>query len=73
MFEVGDLVRYKPSGTYRGRYNPLKKFGIVVAVHNGELESLWGTKQGLIIVRWMPWNNEEKVVEVCLEPLRKTS
>ena len=69
MFKVGDLVRHKASSIQRDRYNPLKKFGIVVAIESQQLKSLWGTKENLIIVRWIPWNKEQKVAEVCLEQM----
>ena len=42
MFELGDLVRFKGSGIYRGRYNPNKKFGIVVDIQRNMVESSMG-------------------------------
>jgi hypothetical protein len=73
MFNVGDLVRFKHSGIVRSRYNPLKKFGIVVAIERNMFDSYDGDKQDCIIVRWMPWDEEERVMEFYLEPLGKDS
>ena len=73
MFDVGDLVRFKPSGIVRSRYNPLKKFGIVVAIERNMFDSYDGDKQDLLVVRWMPWDKEERVMEFYLEPLDKDS
>ena len=67
MFEIGDMVRFKPSGIVRSRYNPNKKFGIVVAIERNMFDSYDGDKQDLIIVRWMPWDQEERVMEFYLE------
>jgi hypothetical protein len=69
MFEIGDLVRFKASGIYRGRYNPSKKFGIVIDIHRNLVESLWGDKQDVLIVKWMPWDKEERVMNFYLEHL----
>ena len=71
MFEVGDMVRFKPSGIVRSRYNPLKKFGIVVATERELFSSYDGNKQDMIVVRWMPWNQEERVMEFYLEHMTK--
>ena len=67
MFNIGDLVRHKSSGLQRDRENPLKKFGIVVAIHKEQVKSLWGLRQDVVVVKWMPWDREEKLTEVCLE------
>ena len=72
MFDIGDLVRFKPSGIVRSRYNPLKKFGIVVDVERDLFDSYDGRKEDLIVVRWMPWDKEERVMEFYLEPLEKS-
>ena len=72
MFEVGDLVRFKPSGIVRSRYNPLKKFGIIVAIERDMFDSYDGRKEDLIVVRWMPWDKEERMMEFYLEPLEKS-
>ena len=69
MFEIGDLVRFKASGIYRGRHNPNKKLGIVVDIHRNLVESLWGDKQDVLIVKWMPWDKEERVMNFYLEHL----
>ena len=72
MFDVGDLVRFKPSGIVRSRYNPLKKFGIIVAIEKDMFDSYDGYKQDLVVVRWMPWDKEERMMEFYLEPLEKS-
>ena len=72
MFDVGDLVRFKKSGIVRSRYNPLKKFGIVVDVERDLFDSYDGRKEDLIVVRWLPWDKEERVMEFYLEPLEKS-
>ena len=69
MFEIGDLVRFKTSGLYRGRFNPNKKFGIVVEIERNMVESLWGDKQDVLTVKWMPWDKEERVMNFYLEHL----
>ncbi len=73
MFEVGDLVRFKASNINQGRYNPKKKLGIVVSIKRNMIESMWGKKQDVIIVRWLPWDQEEKTIEFYLEHMTKTS
>ena len=73
MFKVGDLVRCKPSGIQRDCDNPLKKFGIVVSIEQDSVISIWGLSQNMIVVRWMPWNQEQKLTEVSLEHMTKTS
>lgn len=72
MFNIGDLVRFKPSSIVRSRYNPNKKFGIIVDISRSVFDSYDGTKQDLIVVRWMPWDKEEKMMEFYLEPLEKS-
>ena len=72
MFEIGDLVRFKPSGIVRTRYNPLKKFGIIVSIDRNMFDSYDGTKQDCITVRWMPWDKDERVMEFYLEPMEKS-
>ncbi len=71
MFEIGELVRFKPSGIVRSRYNPLKKFGIIVAIEREMFDSYDGSKQDLIVVKWMPWDKEERMMEFYLEPMEK--
>ena len=73
MFKLGDLVRHKASGIQRDRENPLKKFGIIVSIEKEAVKSMWGLSQDMITVRWMPWNQDQKVTEVCLERMTKTS
>ena len=72
MFELGDLVRFKPSGIVRSRYNTNKKFGIIVAIEREMFDSFDGIKQDLIVVRWMPWDKEERMMEFYLELLEKS-
>ena len=72
MFEIGDLVRFKPSGIVRSRYHPLKKFGIIVALERDMFHSYDGTKQDMIVVKWMPWDKEERMMEFYLEPMEKS-
>ena len=72
MFEVGDLVRFKRSGIVRSRYNPLKKVGIVVNIERDLFDSYDGAKQDMIVVRWMPWGKEERMMEFYLEHLEKS-
>ena len=67
MFEIGDLVRFKPSGIVRTRYNPNKKIGIIVKIERNMFDSYDGTKQDLIVVKWMPWDKEERMMEFYLE------
>tara|TARA_R100000388_G_C7225596_1_gene151541 strand:+ start:659 stop:892 length:234 start_codon:yes stop_codon:yes gene_type:complete len=71
VFEIGELVRFKPSGIVRSRYNPLKKFGIIVAIEREMFDSYDGSKQDLIVVKWMPWDKEERMMEFYLEPMEK--
>ena len=73
MFEVGDLVRFKRSGIVRSRYNPLKKVGIVVNIERDLFDSYDGSKQDMIVVRWMPWDKEERMMEFYLESMDKDS
>ena len=73
MFEVGDLVRFKRSGIVRSRYNPLKKVGIIVNIERDLFDSYDGSKQDMIVVRWMPWDKEERMMEFYLELIEKES
>ena len=72
MFEVGDLVRFKASGIVRSRYNPLKKFGVVVKIQRDKHESYNGIREDLVEVMWFPWQKIEKLMEFYLEPLEKS-
>lgn len=71
MFEIGDLVRFKKTGIVRSRYNPNKKIGIVVSVERDMFNSYDGSKEDLVLVRWMPWDKEERMMEFYLEHLEK--
>ena len=69
MFDVGDLVRFKPSGASKSRYNPNKAIGIVVRIERNMFDSYDGSKEDLIVVRWMPYDKEERMMEFYLEHL----
>jgi len=71
MFNIGDLVRFKKTGIIRSRYNPDKKFGIVVSIERDMFDSYDGSKEDLIVVKWMPWDEEERMMEFYLEHLEK--
>jgi len=71
MFEIGDLVKFKKSGIARTRYNQNKKIGIVVNVERDMFDSYDGSKEDLVVVRWMPWDEEERMMEFYLEHLEK--
>ena len=71
MFEVGDLVRFKKSGIVRSRYNPNKKFGIITAIEREMFKSYDGIREDLVTVKWMPWNQEERMMAFYLEPMEK--
>jgi len=68
MFEVGDLVRFKPSGIVRSRYNPLKKFGIIIKIERDMFHSYDGKRDDMVEVMWFPWQRSERVMEFYLEP-----
>ena len=71
MFNIGDLVRFKKSGIVRSRYNPNKKIGIVVSIERDMFDSYDGSKEDLVVVRWMPWDKEERMMEFYLEHLEE--
>ena len=71
MFEIGDLVRFKKTGIVRSRYNQNKKIGIVVNVERDMFDSYDGSKEDLVVVRWMPWDEEERMMEFYLEHFNK--
>ena len=71
MFNIGDLVRFKKTGIVRSRYNQNKKIGIVVNVERDMFDSYDGSKEDLVVVRWMPWDEEERMMEFYLEHLEK--
>jgi len=68
MFDIGDMVRFKPSGIVRSRYNPLKKFGIIVKIEREMFSSHDGAYDDMIEVMWFPWNRTERLMEFYLEP-----
>lgn len=72
MFEVGDLVRFKPSGIVRSRYNPNKKLGMIIWIERDRFLSYNGDKEDLVEVLWFPWNQSERVMEFYLEPLSES-
>ena len=71
MFDVGDLVRFKVKSIAKTRYNPNKKIGIVISVERDMFDSYDGSKEDLIVVRWMPWDREERMMEFYLEHFNK--
>ena len=71
MFEIGDLVRFKKTGIVRSRYNQNKKIGIVVNIERDMFDSYDGSKEDLVVVRWMQWDEEERMMEFYLEHLEK--
>ena len=72
MFELGDLVRFKPSGIVRSRYNPNKKFGVIIKIERDQFYSHNGMKDDMIEVMWFPWRQTERMMEFYLEPLEKS-
>ena len=71
VFDVGDLVRFKVKGIAKTRYNPNKKIGIVVSVKRDVFKSYDNSMEDLVIVRWMPSDKEERMMEFYLEHLEK--
>jgi len=71
MFNIGDLVRFKKTGIVRSRYNPNKKIGIVISIERDMFDSYDGSKEDLVVVRWMPWDKEERMMEFYLEHLEE--
>ena len=71
MFNIGDLVEFKPSGIYLDYLHPLKRIGIVVSIDRSEIKSLWGITEDRIVVRWMPDNQDEICTSVRIKPLGK--
>ena len=72
MFELGDLVRFNPSGIVRRRYNPNKKFGVIIKIERDQFYSHNGMKDDMIEVMWFPWRQTERMMEFYLEPLEKS-
>ena len=56
MFNIGDLVEFKPSGMRLDYLNPLTRIGVITSIDRGEIKSLWGTTEDKIVVRWLPGN-----------------
>jgi len=71
VFDVGDLVRFKVKGIAKTRYNPNKKIGIVVSVKRDVFKSYDNSMEDLVIVRWMPSDKEERMMEFYLEHFSK--
>jgi hypothetical protein len=71
MFDVGDLVRFKASGIVKSRYSPDKKIGIVISVKRDVFKSYDNSMEDLVIVRWMPCDTEERMMEFYLEHFSK--
>jgi len=71
MFNVGDLVEFKPSGICLDYLHPLKRVGIIISIDRGEIKSLWGTSEDRIVVRWLPGNSDQVCTSVRIKPLGK--
>jgi len=71
MFDVGDLVRFKNKGIGKTRYNPNKKIGIVTSVRRNVFKSYDNSMEDLVVVRWLPWDKEERMMEFYLEHLEE--
>ena len=71
MFTIGDLVRFKKSNIQRDRLNPNKKFGVIVSIKKDAVKSLWGKKEDVVVVRWLPWDKDENVMSFYLEHMEK--
>jgi len=69
MFNVGDLVKFRNSGIAKSRYNSDKRIGIVVSVRRDVFKSYDNSMEDLVVVRWMPWDKEERMMEFYLEHL----
>lgn len=69
MFSVGDLVRFRRSGIVKTRYNSTKMVGIVTWIERDLFASYDGGKQDLVVVKWLPLNEEERMMEFYLEHL----
>jgi hypothetical protein len=69
MFNVGDLVRFRRSGIVKTRYNSTKILGIVTWIERDMFNSYDGRKDDLVIVKWLPLNEEERMMEFYLEHL----
>jgi hypothetical protein len=69
MFNIGDLVRLRESGIVRSRNNVDKKIGIVVSIERNMFDSYDGSKEDLVVVKWMPYDKEERMMEFYLEHL----
>ena len=66
MFEVGDLVRFKPSSIVQTRYHPQKKVGIVVEIEREFSLSYTGEADDMVVVLWLPMNEKERMLEFYL-------
>ena len=62
---------FKKTGIAKSRYNSNKKIGIVVSIERNMFDSYDGSKEDLVVVRWMPWDKEERMMEFYLEHLEK--
>jgi len=69
MFNVGDLVKFRNAGITKSRYNSDKRIGIVVSVRRDVFKSYDNSMEDLVVVRWMPWDKEERMMEFYLEHL----
>ena len=71
MFNVGDLVRFKPSGIRLEYLHPLKKIGIIVSIERSDVKSLWGMTEDRIVVRWLPSDQEQTITSIRLEHVER--
>jgi len=69
MFNIGDLVEFKPSGIRHDYLHPLKRIGIIISIDKSEIKSLWGTTEDRIVVRWLPDNNNQVCTSVRIKLL----
>ena len=71
MFNIGDLVEFKPSGMRLDYLNPLKRIGVITSINRGDVKSLWGTTEDRIVVRWLPGNLDQECTSVRLRLVRE--
>jgi hypothetical protein len=64
-------VRFKNKGIAKLRYSPDKRIGIVISVKRDVFKSYDNSMEDLVIVRWMPLDTEERMMEFYLEHFSK--
>ena len=70
MFNIGDLVEFKPSGMRLDYLNPLKRIGVITSIDRGDVKSLWGTTEDRVVVRSLPGNLDQTCTSVRLRLVR---